>query len=42
MKFIGVDQFQAEFPANYVGVLFNEDEGGYMAGVLAAGSPRAA
>jgi basic membrane protein A len=35
--FIGVDQFQPEFPANYVGILFNEDEGGYMAGVLAAG-----
>jgi basic membrane protein A len=34
--FIGVDQFQAEFPANYTGILFNEDEGGYMAGVLAA------
>ena len=24
------------FPDNYVGVLFNEDEGGYLAGVLAA------
>jgi len=36
-KFIGVDQFHEEFPANYVGILFNEDEGGYMAGVLAAG-----
>ena len=24
------------YPDNYVGVLFNEDEGGYMAGVLAA------
>ncbi|MEO6318542.1 MAG: BMP family ABC transporter substrate-binding protein [Acidimicrobiales bacterium] len=35
-SFIGVDQFQPEFPANYVGVLFNEDEGGYLAGVLAA------
>lgn len=35
-NFIGVDQFQPEFPANYIGVLFNEDEGGYMAGVLAA------
>ena len=36
-NFIGVDQFQPEFPANYTGILFNEDEGGYMAGVLAAG-----
>jgi basic membrane protein A len=34
--FVGVDQFQPKFPDNYVGVLFNEDEGGYMAGVLAA------
>ncbi|HEX4867973.1 MAG TPA: BMP family ABC transporter substrate-binding protein [Acidimicrobiales bacterium] len=34
--FIGVDQFQPEYPDNYIGVLFNEDEGGYMAGVLAA------
>ena len=36
MNFVGIDQFQPEFPDNYVGVLFNEDEGGYMAGVLAA------
>ena len=35
-NFIGIDQFQPEFPENYVGVLFNEDEGGYMAGVMAA------
>ena len=35
-SFIGIDQFQPEFPDNYVGVLFNEDEGGYMAGVMAA------
>jgi basic membrane protein A len=35
-KFIGVDQFQTAFPDNYIGILFNEDEGGYMAGVLAA------
>jgi basic membrane protein A len=35
-NFIGIDQFQADFPENYVGVLFNEDEGGYLAGVLAA------
>ena len=36
VNFIGIDQFQPEFPDNYVGVLFNEDEGGYMAGVMAA------
>lgn len=36
-NFIGIDQFQTEYPANYVGVNFNEDEGGYLAGVLAAG-----
>ncbi|MFL6205880.1 MAG: BMP family protein [Acidimicrobiales bacterium] len=35
-EFIGIDQFQTEYPDNYIGVLFNEDEGGYMAGVLAA------
>ena len=35
-SFIGVDQFQKEFPANYTGILFNEDEGGYLAGVMAA------
>ena len=35
-NFVGIDQFQPEFPDNYIGVLFNEDEGGYMAGVLAA------
>ena len=40
--FIGVDQFVAgddgapAYPDNMVGVLFNEDEGGYLAGVLAA------
>ena len=36
VSFIGIDQFQPEYPANYVGVNFNEDEGGYLAGVLAA------
>jgi basic membrane lipoprotein Med (substrate-binding protein (PBP1-ABC) superfamily) len=40
--FIGVDQFVAgadgapAYPDNMIGVLFNEDEGGYLAGVLAA------
>jgi basic membrane lipoprotein Med (substrate-binding protein (PBP1-ABC) superfamily) len=36
VDFIGVDQFHDEFPENYVGVLFREDQGGYLAGVLAA------
>jgi basic membrane protein A and related proteins len=36
VNFIGVDQFQDEFPANYIGVLFREDQGGYLAGVTAA------
>ncbi len=35
-KFIGVDQFLPEYPENMVGVQYNEDEGGYLAGVLAA------
>ncbi len=36
VNFIGIDQFQDEFPENYIGVLFREDQGGYLAGVLAA------
>ena len=36
VDFLGVDQFQEEFPENYIGVQFREDQGGYMAGVLAA------
>jgi basic membrane protein A and related proteins len=36
VKFIGVDQFQPEYPDNYVGALFREDQGGYLAGVMAA------
>lgn len=35
VKFIGVDQFQEQFPENYVGVQFREDEGGCLAGVAA-------
>ena len=41
-NFIGIDQYYDDasgapaFPDNYVGVLFNEHEGGYMAGVMAA------
>lgn len=34
--FVGIDQWQPEFPDNYIGVLFNEHEGGYIAGTLAA------
>jgi basic membrane protein A and related proteins len=36
VNFIGIDQFQEEFPPNYIGVLFREDQGGYLAGVMAA------
>jgi basic membrane protein A len=36
IKFIGVDQFQAETIPNYVGLVFHEDQAGYLAGVLAA------
>jgi len=34
--FIGVDQFQAEPVDNVVGLIFHEDQSGYLAGVLAA------
>jgi basic membrane lipoprotein Med (substrate-binding protein (PBP1-ABC) superfamily) len=34
--FIGVDQFVFEGPANYVGLQFREDQGGFLAGALAA------
>jgi len=33
--FIGVDQFQPEYPDNYVGILFREDQGGFLAGAMA-------
>ncbi len=36
VNFIGIDQFLVEYPPNMVGVLFNEDESGYIAGSLAA------
>lgn len=36
VDFIGVDQFLPEYPANMAGIQFNEDESGYIAGVLAA------
>lgn len=36
VDFLGIDQFLPEYPANMVGVLFNEHEGGFIAGALAA------
>jgi len=36
IKFIGVDQFQAEVVPNVAGLVFHEDHAGYLAGVLAA------
>ena len=36
IKFIGVDQFQGEAVANVVGLVFPEDQAGFLAGVLAA------
>ncbi len=36
VKFIGVDQFQAEEIPNVAGLIFNEDQAGYLAGYLAA------
>ncbi len=36
VDFIGIDQFLPEYPENMAGVVFNEDESGYIAGVLAA------
>jgi basic membrane lipoprotein Med (substrate-binding protein (PBP1-ABC) superfamily) len=32
---IGIDQFQETYPDNYIGVLFREDQGGYLAGTMA-------
>jgi basic membrane lipoprotein Med (substrate-binding protein (PBP1-ABC) superfamily) len=34
-NFIGVDQFQEDYGDNYVGVLFREDQGGFLAGAMA-------
>ena len=34
--FLGVDQFVADGPENYVGIQFREDQSGFMTGVLAA------
>jgi len=36
IKFIGVDQFQAEEIPNAAGLIFNEDKAGFLAGALAA------
>jgi basic membrane lipoprotein Med (substrate-binding protein (PBP1-ABC) superfamily) len=36
VDFIGIDQFLPEYPPNMAGVQFNEDESGFIAGVLAA------
>ncbi len=36
IKFIGVDQFQVETMPNLVGLVFHEDQSGYLAGALAA------
>ncbi len=36
VKFIGVDQFQAETVPNVAGLIFPEDQAGYLAGMLAA------
>ena len=37
VKFIGVDQFQTDTIPNLAGLNFNEDQAGYLAGMLAAG-----
>lgn len=34
--FIGVDQFLADGPSNFVGIQFSEDEAGFLVGALAA------
>lgn len=36
IKFIGVDQFQAEVTPNVVGLVFPEDQAGFLVGALAA------
>jgi basic membrane lipoprotein Med (substrate-binding protein (PBP1-ABC) superfamily) len=35
VNFIGVDQFQPDYGDNYAGVLFREDQGGFLAGAMA-------
>ena len=36
LYFIGVDQFQIDGPTNFVGILFREDQAGFLVGALAA------
>jgi basic membrane protein A len=36
IKFIGVDQFQSDTKPNVTGLVFHEDQSGYLAGALAA------
>jgi basic membrane protein A len=36
VKFIGVDQFQVDTLSNLAGLIFHEDQSGYLAGALAA------
>ncbi len=36
VNFIGVDQFQAQALPNVAGLIFHEDQGGYLVGMLAA------
>jgi basic membrane protein A len=36
VQFIGVDQFQAEVVPNLIGLIFHEDQSGFLAGALAA------
>ena len=36
IQFIGVDQYQSEILPNLVGLIFHEDQSGYLAGALAA------
>ncbi len=36
VDFIGIDQWMPEYPGNMVGVLFNEQEAGFIAGAMAA------
>lgn len=35
VAWVGIDQFHEDYPENYVGILFREDQGGYLAGALA-------
>ena len=35
VNFVGVDQFQPDYGDNYAGVLFREDQGGFLAGAMA-------